>query len=351
MAIPTSAVPTTAVLGTGLIGTSIALGLSEAGWSVYGWDPEPSAASVGFDRGAFVEVFDSLKDAVDIADLIVIASPGSAVPELLSQLEPDTAAMAITDVASVKVGIMQAANHLPQFVGGHPMAGREMSGPEPATGALFKGAAWVLVVEGETPTASVEMVELMIDTLGAYSVHIGATDHDAAVATISHLPHALAAALIGAAEDTPFALALASGSFRDLTRVALSEPNAWTDIVRTNRVAISDSIDDLMERLGDFKALIATDVAGDLTEQLSSARETRRGLAPHVGLVRVALADRPGELAKVGLALQDSKVDIRDLQLRHGEHGGGGILSLSIRIGEADVLTDALLAQGLEVIE
>ena len=345
------ATPITTVLGTGLIGTSIALGLTEAGWAVHGWDPDPSSAAVGLQRGAFVEVFESLEDAVESAELLVIASPGSAVPEILSTLSPGPAIRAITDVASVKASVMEAAGNLPQFVGGHPMAGREMSGPEPATGSLFKGAAWVLVTDANTPVESVELVELMIDTLGAYSVHIGAMEHDAAVATISHLPHALASSLIAAAGDTPFALALASGSFRDLTRVALSEPQAWSDIVRTNRAAISRSIDDLVSRLDDFKKLLGSDESGQLTDQLASARETRRGLAPPVALVRVVLADQPGELGKVGVALAESKVDIRDLQLRHAEHGGGGILSLSVRVGESDALISSLKSQGLEVIE
>lgn len=343
---------TTAVLGTGLIGTSVALGLSEAGWKVVGWDPDPSHLETGSQRGAFASTTTSLPEAVGDADLIVVAAPGSAIPDLLTRLRPEDLrpGAVVTDVASVKATVVEAAAHLPAFVGGHPMAGREMSGPEPATGALFKGAAWVLVAGQGTPAAAVARVESMVRELGAFPINVAAAEHDAAVATISHLPHALAAALVAMAKETPSALSLAAGSFRDLTRVALSEPDAWSDILRTNREAVAESIDDLIDRLQKFKEVLATDDHAVVTEQLSLAREARRGLSPPVALVRVALTDRPGELGKVGSALQASKVDIRDLQLRHREHGGGGILSLSVRIGEADVLSSALLAAGLEVI-
>ncbi len=348
MSVPT----TTTVLGTGLIGTSIALGLAEGGWNIVGWDRDPSHAELGRERGAFVHVAGSLEEAVADADLIVLAAPGSVIPGLLASLDPHDLrpGAVVTDVASVKATVMEAAAHLPAFVGGHPMAGREMSGPEPATGALFKGAAWVLVTAPDLNQQALTRVESMVHQLGAYPFHIGALEHDAAVATISHLPHAIAAALVSSAVERGSAIDLAAGSFRDLTRVALSEPEAWADILRTNRSAVAGSIDDLIRRLQGFKSLLASDDAAAVIERLSVARETRQRLSPPVALVRVALTDKPGELGKVGSALQSSQVDIRDLQLRHQEHGGGGILSLSVRIGEADVLSAALIDAGLEVL-
>lgn len=341
-----------AILGTGLIGTSIALGLSDAGWDVVGWDPDPTHAAAGKERGAFSRTAGTMAEAVGDAGLIVLAAPGSVIPNLLGALRAEELApdAVVTDVASVKASVMTAASHLRTFIGGHPMAGREMSGPEPATGALFKGAAWVLVANNASTTRARGVVESMVETLGAFPIYVSADEHDAAVARISHLPHALAAALMASASDTPSAINLAAGSFRDLTRVALSEPDAWTDILRTNRSAVADSIDDLVERLASFKELLLHDDPGVLIERLARAREARQRLSPPVALVRVALSDKPGELGKVGSALQASQVDIRDLQLRHQEHGGGGILSLSVRIGEADVLTDALADAGLEVL-
>ncbi|HSR44991.1 MAG TPA: prephenate dehydrogenase/arogenate dehydrogenase family protein [Acidimicrobiia bacterium] len=329
-----------AVVGTGLIGASTGLALRSTGWRVVGWDPDESALATALEGGALDAALPSLPAAIEGAQLIVLAGPPRAVISTLGDL--DTGALVI-DVAGVKEPVCRAAAHLDHFVGTHPMAGREQSGPGAASGSLFRGASWVIVEDG-ADSADLERVAGIVMSMGANPVRMSAAEHDLAVAIVSHLPQVLAATLLGEAERHDEALPLASGSFRDLTRVALSDPELWNELLGENRAAVVSELRSFAERLG----VIADDVESNtgVTEFLSRARALRRTLAPPVMAVRVILEDQPGELAAVGRALAVSSVDVRDLQLRHGPQGGGGVLTLSVRPGEAEALRGALANEG-----
>ncbi|MGI9648702.1 MAG: prephenate dehydrogenase/arogenate dehydrogenase family protein [Acidimicrobiia bacterium] len=332
-----------AVIGTGLIGTSVALGLAEAGWSTSGWDPDPAVRELVADLAAFENLSASPDEAAAGADLIVLAGPPSSVPPLLDGL--DTAAL-VTDVAGVKAGIIEAARGLDHFVSGHPMAGREVSGPAAASPSLFRGAVWVLITD-HTDADDLTRMEEIVGSVGANPVRMTAAEHDDAVAMISHLPQVLAAALVGEATEHPAGLGLASGSFRDLTRVAASSPELWAELLVRNGDPLAAVIEAYAARLHRWADAVRGGEADSVGQTLAAASEIRRGMAPPSVGVAVALADQPGELAKVGHALERSQVDVRDLQLRHATYGGGGILTLSVRPGEAETLRAALEAEGL----
>jgi prephenate dehydrogenase len=176
---------------------------------------------------------------------------------------------------------------------------------------------------------------------------MAAADHDHAVAAISHLPQVVAATLLEEAGDRPDALELAAGSFRDLTRVAASDPAAWTQLLLANQHEVTAALRDLARRLETWAGTIERRDQPDLLAALAAARRARHRLAPPVMAIRVALADQPGEIARVGHALESSGADVRDLQLRHSPYGGGGVLTLSVRPGDADGLRAALLGEGL----
>lgn len=333
-----------AILGTGLIGASIGMALRQVGWSVAGWDPNVDALAVAAQRQAVDDSYDTIDDTIRGADLIVLAGPLNATIATLGLLE--TGAL-VTDVAGVKVPIVQAAPAGMRLVAGHPMAGRERGGPGAATPALFKGAAWIVCPDKAAPH-DVDTVANLVESVGALPVRMSAAEHDRVVATISHLPQIIAASLVNQVADDPRALGLVSGSFRDLTRVAASEPGWWPEVLAANVANVSDAIDDLTARL----AAIRREMSGDgeaLMTRLASARTIRRDMAPPVVRVGVVLQDKPGEIAAVGRALADSSVDVRDLQLRHALHGGGGVLTLSVRPGEAEALRAALIAEGFDL--
>ena len=330
-----------AILGTGLIGASLGMALREQGWVVTGWDPDAAALAIATDRQAVDTAAESLEAAVDGADLVVLASPLDATLSTLAHLE--TSAL-VTDVAGVKVPVVESCPPGMRFVGSHPMAGREHAGPSAASPALFRGASWIICPD-RADQADVEQLGAVIKSIGAIPVVMSAERHDRVVATISHLPQLLAMALMNQVVTEPGALDLVSGSFRDLTRVAASDPGWWPEVLSANEANVGDAIDTLVAYL----SAVREEMHGDqeaLAERLSIAREQRREMAPSAVSLGVVLQDTPGEIAAVGRALEQSKADVRDLQLRHGLHGGGGVLTLSVRPGEAETLRAALIAEG-----
>jgi prephenate dehydrogenase len=186
----------------------------------------------------------------------------------------------------------------------------------------------------------------VIETLGANPLFMSGAAHDEAVAAISHLPQILAASLLASAAETADALDLAAGGFRDLTRVAASQPIPWVEILKSNKAAVIAAIDGLRSELDSIESAIGSDDDA-LMAYLSRSREHRRAMGAPVSAVRVSLADKPGEIAKVGHALEESHVDVRDIQMRHAPHGGGGVLTLSVRAGEEEALRHALEDAGL----
>lgn len=335
---------TAAVIGVGLIGGSIASGLRTLGWTVVGHDADHDHATRAFELGLVDTVTESIDEAVAGADLVAVAAPPTATIQVISGLSTDSV---VFDVAGVKSAVLAVSDHLAGFVGTHPMAGRETSGPDAASPALFNGASWV-VVEGAAAEPTARVVDV-IEALGARPVFMDAAEHDRAVATISHLPQLIASGLLGVAASDPASLDLAAGSFRDLTRVGSSEPLSWVEILKTNDTAVLEAITALRGRL-DALASAITSPDDSLLRMLADARDTRRSLGSPVAQVRVALADRPGELAKVGHALEASGVDIRDIQMRHAPYGGGGVLTLSVRPGEDGSLRHALESEELMIL-
>lgn len=333
-----------AVLGTGLIGGSMAAGLRELGHTVVGWDPDPAHAATALERRLVDELAGDREGAASGAELVVLAGPPAGVIDAVAEL---TTPALVVDVAGVKAPVVAAAAGR-RFVGTHPMAGREHGGPEHASAGLFRGAAWVVVADGADP-ADVATVEGLVEALGAHPVRMTAARHDAAVAAISHLPQVVAGALLGHAAAEADRLELAAGSFRDLTRVALSDPDAWSQLLVANAAEVGPQLRELSDRLGAMAAVVEAADASSVRSTLAESRERRRTLAPPVVAVSVILEDRPGELGRVGAALAESRVDVRDLQLRHGRHGGGGVLTLSVRPGEAETLAGALAGQGFEL--
>jgi prephenate dehydrogenase len=284
-------------------------------------------------------------EAIEGVDLIVLAGPLEANLATLGDLETDAL---VTDVTSVKVPLLSAVRHGVRFVGGHPMAGREHAGPEAASAALFRGAPWVICDDGAA-REDVEQLSSIVGSTGANPIVMSAQRHDQVVAAVSHLPHLLAVALVNTVTDNPDAAELVSGSFRDLTRVASAESSWWPEVLASNADAVTRALDELVRSLEGLGSRVRSGDTDGLAALLEQARARRGAMAPRVAMVEVILQDKPGEIAAVGHALQTSKVDVRDLQLRHAVHGGGGILSLSVRPGEAETLKAALIKEGFDI--
>jgi len=328
--------------GTGLLGASVGLALRSQGWEVAGWDPDPVGLAEATRRGAITTALDWPDGD---GDLVVLAAPPEAIVTTLHGLETDAL---VTDIAGVKGPIVAAGSRLAHFVGGHPMAGGETSGASLSTGTMFHGATWVITSDDADP-ADVTSLGEIVTSFGANPVVMTAAEHDAAVARVSHLPHVIAAALMRLANSDQASLSLAGGGFRDLTRIAAGDSTWWAEVLSANATEVTTAIQDLQKALETWKRIIEGPSVAVLDGELEAARVARAGLGEHHTQVRVVLLDRPGEIARVGHALESSRVDVRDFQLRHGEHGGGGILTISVKGNNKDALLVALIDEGFEV--
>jgi prephenate dehydrogenase len=339
--------PKATVLGTGLIGASIGIGLRSLGWTVAGWDPDSEALHGAIRCGGIDRAAASAEAAMEGAELVVLSGPPLAIEDQLQSLRTESL---VIDVAGVKAAMLRAGAHLSHYVGTHPMAGRESSGPDGASGSLFRGATWVIATDG-ADEADLAKVEALIDKLGAVPIRMTASDHDNAVAAISHLPQVVASALVNRVARHPSALDLAAGGFRDITRIALSDPTWWTEVLVENRGALAEVLRGLASDLATWADRVEAADREQVGAEMLAARTARRSLTAPVAAVGVLLDDRPGEIARVGHALETSGVDLRDLQLRHATHGGGGVLTLSVRAAEAQVLRDALERDGFRLLD
>ncbi|MDX6352566.1 MAG: prephenate dehydrogenase [Streptomyces sp.] len=354
------------VIGTGLIGTSAALALAARGVGVYLEDHDPSTARTASALGAGTD-----EAPAGPVDLAIIAVPPAHVATTLAEAQRRGLARGYLDVASVKGGPrrdMEALGvDMRAYVGTHPMAGRERSGPLAATEELFEGRPWVLTPTPETDTEVLNLALELVALCRAVPVVMDADAHDRAVALVSHTPHlvsSMVAARLQHAEET--AVRLCGQGIRDVTRIAASEPGMWMDILSANPGPVAD---------------VLADLAGDLTETvealraLQSADEVKRregatgiedilrrgnagqakvpgkhGSAPKsYEVVAVLIGDQPGELARLFADAGRAGVNIEDVRIEHSTGQQAGLVQLMVEPSAAPGLAAALRERGWSI--
>jgi prephenate dehydrogenase len=281
-----------AVIGLGLIGGSLLQALAADGHHVVGFDADPATratartAAARAASGSRWQVAGTVRDAIAGAALVVLAVPLPALPGVFAELADFDGL--VTDVTSVKGPVRELARkhlRLGSFVAGHPMAGKETSGFTAAQPDLFRGCAWVLCLEPpETNLSDWLALATICTRLGARVVPMTVTEHDDAVAEISHVPHLMAAALAGVLVDNPVAATLAAGSFRDGSRVAASRPELTAAMCTGNLAAVQRVLRRMIADLERYEDQLAADDPGvALLPHLRVASAARRAWPPVPG--------------------------------------------------------------------
>ncbi|HWS83538.1 MAG TPA: prephenate dehydrogenase [Ktedonobacteraceae bacterium] len=273
-----------AIIGLGLIGGSIGLALHEAGAAkeVTGYDLGKGICDLARKMGAIDRCSSTLADAVCGAELVILATPVRVIHSLMRDivpvLSPETV---VTDVASTKAQVISWAEELlpssVTFVGGHPMAGKEVCGVEAAEASLFHDRIYCLTPTPRTPPAAARKVCALVDTLGAHVRFLEAAEHDRLVAGVSHLPFLASVALMNTvAEDSAWqeAALLAASGFRDASRLAAGSPEMYRDICLTNSTAIAQQLDEYIAHLRILRERIAAHEK-DIHEIFSKAQHLR----------------------------------------------------------------------------
>jgi prephenate dehydrogenase len=352
-----------AVLGTGLIGTSIAMAARRGGDDVTGFDPDARILDRAAARAPGLIPAPDANTCVADASVVFVCTPLDAAARVaLDALRSSNAV--VSDVASVKSRVMleveggASRDLLSRFVGGHPMGGSERSGPDAASPSILDGAVWVLTPGTDTSAGATGRLSRWIERVGARPVLMDAERHDRLVAFVSHLPQVASTALmdVAASEEAgePDILLLAAGGFRDLTRLAASNPRLWSEILLANREAIADAIDRYAKRLLEVRDSVANGLGPDVERTFEDAKRARLSLAAKpqvktgVAVVQVLVPDRPGVLAELAAALGAADVNIEDLQIVHSPEGGRGTVHLTVAATAADAAARALASGGFE---
>jgi prephenate dehydrogenase len=350
------------VVGTGLIGCSVAMAAARAGDPVTGFDLDPDTLAAAADRSK-LRAADSVEDCAAASDVVFVCTPIGAIASVVARCL-DAGGAVVTDVGSVKGKVVveiearAPSTERRRFVGGHPMGGSERGGPESASASLVEGVAWVLTPAPWTGAEETATLEAYVHRLGAHPMVMDPERHDALVALVSHLPQVASSVLmqmVGTDNSLdPEALALAGSGFRDVTRLAGSDPSLWGGILEANQDAVVRAIDAFVERLRAIQSAIAADRGDEIHALLAEAQGARAALGAKpqvragVAVLQIPVPDRPGVLAELTSALGAGDVNIEDLQIVHSPWGPSGVVHLTVLADRAEAATGVLAERGFE---
>ena len=346
------------IVGTGLVGTSVALAVRAAGGEVQLKDADPHRLATAVAAGAG-RPYEPGADP----DLVVVAVPprqvGAVVLEHLRLMTGAT----VTHVSSVQSlpqqEIEAVRTDVTRFVGGHPIAGRELSGPVHASAELFIGRPWVVCPTASTASEAVDAVLDLARTCGARPALLDAAGHDALFARLSHVPQLVASALAASiAALSGGEAALAGAGIRDTTRLADSDPALWREIIAANAAPVAAGLRDVADPLLRLAEALdgVEDPSAAVTALLERGRDGRallpgkHGGAPvEVRMVQVVIPDEPGALARLLGDVAAESVNLEDLRVEHAPGQPLGIAEISVLPATEARLVEALTSRGWTV--
>ncbi len=340
------------VIGAGLLGTSIGLAARREGLEVWLSDANAEHVRTAVSLGAGVPV-----PGDGVAQLVVVAVPPIHIAEVV--IAALATGAVVTDVGSVKAQpLEQVSDQVPdevlaRYVGSHPMAGNERSGPLAASAALFDGRPWAVTPHVHAAPEALALVEELAQVCGAVAVRLSPVEHDLAVARTSHLPHLLAVLAAGQLTDAaPEHLSLSGQGVRDVTRVAAGDPELYGQIIRANGGVVGELLRTLRGQLDELIAAVDGTSSEDLVEILTRGNAGtqiipgKHGGAPlETGPVFVLVPDHPGELARLFADVGEIGVNIEDLRIDHDPGRPAGLVELQVESGAAERLRNALEAR------
>lgn len=366
------------IIGSGLLGASIGLGLRAAGCEdVYVQDISPTAEAVAQDIGAGTS-FSSLSEqerAAFAPQLVIVAAPPDVAGTVCAQAlraygpRPETGypGATVTDVASVKVrplaDVLASGADASRYVGSHPMAGREKSGPVAARGELFQARPWIICEHDSVRPECVRLVRSVAVELGAIVTSLSVEEHDQTVALISHVPQAMSSLLASRLQDTPlYALSLAGQGLRDTVRIAASDPTLWVQIFAANAEPIVQTLygvrDDLNRLISTLEDPAASGARLDLAQLMSEGNAGvaripgKHGTAPAAfATMTVLVDDTPGTLARLLAEIGELGANIEDLRLEHSTGAPVGMAEISVNPSILESLVRDLSARGWRVVK
>jgi prephenate dehydrogenase len=352
------------VIGAGLIGTSVALALRRVDVDVLLADVDPESLRIAQASGAGRVLPDGEQPC-----LVVVAVPPRFAPSVIADASARFPIATVTDVTSVKARVIEDAVALGadpvRLVGGHPMAGREVSGAAGARADLMDDRLWVVTPLPSSGIEHVRQVHRLVSACGAFPVEMSSSDHDSAVALVSHTPQVISSVLAGQLLDADADyVRIAGQGLRDMTRIAASNVGMWSDILAANAGPVADVLDGVVRDLQRTSAAlremsgegsldeVEEQVAGVLASGVAGQQRIpgKHGAAPSAYReISVIVADRPGELARLFTAVGDASVNLEDIRIEHVFGRPSGLVALFVRPEAGEQLISALRERDFDV--
>ncbi|RSD26580.1 prephenate dehydrogenase [Mesobacillus subterraneus] len=341
------------IIGLGLIGGSLALCIKGAHpeSELIGFDVNQNQVDLAKMLGIIDGAADSIVEGAVAADLIIIATPVKTAMEMMSLLAelPLKEGVLITDTGSTKGLIMEGANCLTEkgvpFIGGHPMAGSHKSGVAAAKHTLFENAFYLLTPASGVSKEAVQQLTIWLKGTKARFLHVNGDEHDFLTGVVSHFPHIIAASLVHQAEKANEGNALvsrlAAGGFRDITRIASSNPRMWRDILIQNRDVLISLVVEWQREMDRVKDLLSGGDEDLIYNFFDSAKKFRDGLpAREKGAIPsfydlfIDVPDYPGVISEITGYLAEERISITNIRIIETREDIYGVLVISFQTPE-----------------
>ncbi|HEX2946251.1 MAG TPA: prephenate dehydrogenase/arogenate dehydrogenase family protein [Clostridia bacterium] len=355
------------IIGLGLIGGSLAKALHGKlnVRSITAVDSDTDALGLALQQGIIEKGITVPDESVFTSDIIFICTPVKQAVKYIIEIAPlvnDTCI--VTDTCSTKEEIAKAVAGLPHklcFIGGHPMAGTERSGYVNSYAHMFENAYYALAPEASARPEAVDALAELVKGIGAIPIIMTAEEHDRAAAGISHIPHVIAASLVNMVSELDKEdgrmKTLAAGGFRDITRIASSNPLMWENIVMSNKAQVLALTELFREQLNHFtKALVSEDSStirdffADAGRYRDSISDNQAGLIQPLYKLIVDVQDRPGIIGEIATILGMNNINIKNINVANSREFEQGCLIVSLSDPDSvNFAFDLLLNTGYKV--
>lgn len=344
---------TVLVVGLGLIGSSLALCIKRAHptYQIFGWDRQETTLSIAQKTGIIDQAALDFNQSAEVADYIILAGPIQTTKDYLqklSQLQLKSTLL-VTDVGSTKEEVVKLGQAVPfDFIGGHPMAGSHKSGVLAANPLLFENAYFIFTPTMDLQPRTSELMALYVGT-NAKFIQLSPKEHDQITGMLSHFPHIIASGLVNQADHFsiayPRAKQLAAGGFRDITRIASSDPVMWTDILLSNRESLLELIKNWQQTMEEVKGWLQVQDKAAIYQFFEAAKDTRdampihqTGAIPRFFDLYVDVPDYSGVIAEVTSLVAEANISLVNVKILETREDIIGILEISFK-NEQDLVT------------
>lgn len=357
------------VIGLGLIGGSIVKALKERMnvTDIAAVDNNTESLNHALEEGYITRGFSKLDEYIFDSDIIFICTPVNTTISYIKELKDKVKDNCIiTDTSSTKGSIVNYINSLdnpPCFIGGHPMTGAEKMGFKSSYTHLFENAYYILSPAKSSTESHMDTICEIIEGIGAIPLRLDAQIHDKIAATISHVPHVIASALVNLVKNSDSEdkkmQTLAAGGFKDITRIASSSPQMWENIVLSNSEKIKKIIFDFIETLQSFVEYIDNNDSRSIYSFFECAKayrdsfsDNQKGLIQPLNELVVDVIDRPGIIGDIATLLGQNGINIKNINVSNSREFEQGCLRITLPDSDSvNMSYDLLAAKGYKVFK